>query len=176
MLQQFIEGIEYTEIPVSDLERAIDWYCNKLEAKLGFRNDELAYVDFAMGPSLFLVKTGDETTSTFLVNGEDHYTIGFRVRNIEGFYSYLVQLGTEVGKIIDEGNVGKFFTFYDPFGNMFDVHQPVYIRQDSMDLTDKKITDSKNGLELQDLRNKQIHMVCFKGSNFHGIDMRETNY
>jgi len=124
MIQQYIEGIEYTEIPVSNLEQAIDWYCNKLGAKLGFRNEERAYVDFAMGPSLFLVMTNDNTTSTFIVNGEDHYTIGFRVKNIEGFHNYLIELGAEVGKIIDEGSIGKFFTFYDPFRNMFDVHQP----------------------------------------------------
>ncbi|CAG7637386.1 VOC family protein [Paenibacillus allorhizosphaerae] len=125
----YIEGIEYTEIPVSDLEQALDWYCNKLGAKLGFRNKDLAYVDFAMGPSLFLVKTADDTSATFLVNGEDHYTIGFRVRNIVGFHEHLLQLGAKVGKIIDEGNIGKFFTFYDPFGNMFDVHQPVRSRK-----------------------------------------------
>lgn len=124
MIEQFIEGIEYNEIPVSDLEQAIDWYCNKLGAKLGFRNDERAYVDFTMGPSLFLVKTQDITSSTFLINGEDHYAFGFRVRNIEGFHRYLTELGAKVGHILDEGRIGKFFTFYDPFGNMFDVHQP----------------------------------------------------
>lgn len=74
----FIEGIEYTEVPVSDLDMAIDWYCVKLGAKLGVKNDQLAYIDFSMGPSLFLVKTNDNTTSNFLVNGEDHYTVGFR--------------------------------------------------------------------------------------------------
>ncbi|WP_199621356.1 VOC family protein [Paenibacillus alkalitolerans] len=124
MLLQFIEGIEYTEIPVSDLETAVDWYCNKLGAKLGLKNDERAFVDFSMGPSLFLVKTEDKTTNIFLVNGEHHYSIGFRVNNIEGFHNFLVELGAKVNEIIDEGNIGKFFTFYDPFGNMFDVHQP----------------------------------------------------
>lgn len=43
-----------------------------------------------------------------------------------------------------------------------------------MPLTQKKVMDSKNGLELQDLRNEEIHMVCFKESDFHGIDMRST--
>ena len=45
-----------------------------------------------------------------------------------------------------------------------------------MTLTDKTIVDSKNGLELQDLRNEQIHMVCFKESSFHGIDARDTTF
>ncbi|QGQ97738.1 pentapeptide repeat-containing protein [Paenibacillus psychroresistens] len=45
-----------------------------------------------------------------------------------------------------------------------------------MPLTEKKIMDSKNGLELQDLRNESIHMVCFKESDFHGIDMRNTSF
>lgn len=44
-----------------------------------------------------------------------------------------------------------------------------------MRLTEKKVTDSKNGLELQDVRNEKIHMVCFKESEFHGIDMRNTS-
>ena len=60
--QSFIEGIEYNEIPVNDLDVAIDWYCNKLGAKLGMQNSELAFVDFSTGPSLFLVKTIDKTT------------------------------------------------------------------------------------------------------------------
>lgn len=124
MVENFIEGIEYTEIPVSDLEKALDWYCNKLGAKIAFQNKDLAAVNFSTGPSLFLVKTNDHTTSTFLVNGEDHYTIGFKVKNIEDFHKFLQGLGTKISGIQDEGVVGKFFTFYDPFGNMFDVHQP----------------------------------------------------
>ncbi|BBH20583.1 hypothetical protein Back11_19280 [Paenibacillus baekrokdamisoli] len=123
MEENFIEGIEYTEIPVSDLEIALDWYRNKLGAKVLFQNTELVAVNFITGPSLFLVKTNDQTTSTFLVNGEDHYSIGFKVKNIEGFHNYLKGLGTKVNEIKDEGVIGKFFTFYDPFGNMFDVHQ-----------------------------------------------------
>lgn len=124
MEENYIKGIEYTEIPVSNLEMALDWYCNKLGAKLLFQNKDLAAVDFITGPSLFLVKTNDQTTATFLVNGEDHYSIGFKVKNIEGFHHYLKKLGTKVNEIQDEGLTGKFFTFYDPFGNMFDVHQP----------------------------------------------------
>ena len=119
----FIEGIQYTEIPVFDLEKAVDWYCEKLGAKLGLLNDELAFVDFSMGPSLFLVKTNDVTTATFKVNGQDHYTIGFRVKDIKGFHNFLSQLDTRVSPIVVEGH-GSFFTFYDPFGNMFDVFQP----------------------------------------------------
>jgi uncharacterized protein YjbI with pentapeptide repeats len=49
-------------------------------------------------------------------------------------------------------------------------------RKIQMALTEKRIMDSKNGLELQDLRNQQIHMVCFKESNFHSIDMRDTSF
>lgn len=45
-----------------------------------------------------------------------------------------------------------------------------------MALTEKRIMDSKNDFELQDLRNEQIHMACFKGAEFHGIDMRDTSF
>ncbi|WP_158289512.1 VOC family protein [Paenibacillus flagellatus] len=124
MENRFIDGIEYNEIPVPDLDAAVDWYCGKLGARLGLRNNALAIVEFSTGPSLFLVRTADETAATFLVDGEDHYTIGFRVRDIGGFRDYLLGLGAKVGALQDEGRVGLFFTFYDPFGNMFDVHQP----------------------------------------------------
>lgn len=119
----YIEGIQYTEIPVFDLEKAVDWYCGKLGAKLVVLNDELAIVDFSMGPSLFLVQTNDDTAATFKVNGQDHYTIGFRVKDIGGFHQFLLQQGTQVSPIVVEGH-GSFFTFYDPFGNMFEVFQP----------------------------------------------------
>ncbi|KRF10225.1 hypothetical protein ASG89_01430 [Paenibacillus sp. Soil766] len=45
-----------------------------------------------------------------------------------------------------------------------------------MEITEKKVIDSKNGLELQDLRDQRIHMATFKGSVFNGIDMRETTF
>jgi uncharacterized protein YjbI with pentapeptide repeats len=45
-----------------------------------------------------------------------------------------------------------------------------------MALTERTVIDSKNGFELQDLRNEQIHMACFKESEFHGIDMRDTSF
>jgi catechol 2,3-dioxygenase-like lactoylglutathione lyase family enzyme len=100
----YIEGIQYTEIPVPDLEKAVDWYCGKLGAKLGLLYDELAFVDFSMGPSLFLVKTNDDTTATFKVNGQDHYTIGFRVKDIQGFHNFLSQLSTKASPIVVESH------------------------------------------------------------------------
>jgi uncharacterized protein YjbI with pentapeptide repeats len=45
-----------------------------------------------------------------------------------------------------------------------------------MEITEKKVIDSKNGLELQDLRAQIIHMATFSGSDFSGIDMRGTTF
>jgi uncharacterized protein YjbI with pentapeptide repeats len=45
-----------------------------------------------------------------------------------------------------------------------------------MEITEKKVIDSKNGLELQDLRDQKIHMATFKGSDFSGVDMRDTTF
>jgi uncharacterized protein YjbI with pentapeptide repeats len=41
-------------------------------------------------------------------------------------------------------------------------------------LTEKKMIDNKNGLELEDLRNERLHMICLKGAELHGIDARNT--
>jgi uncharacterized protein YjbI with pentapeptide repeats len=62
------------------------------------------------------------------------------------------------------------FDFIDINGNAISVIQ----LQLNMALTNKKIMDSKNGLELQDLRDQQLHMTSFKGSDFNGVDMRNT--
>jgi uncharacterized protein YjbI with pentapeptide repeats len=43
-----------------------------------------------------------------------------------------------------------------------------------MALTEKKIMDSKNGLELEDLMNEKLHMLCLKGAELHEIDARNT--
>jgi uncharacterized protein YjbI with pentapeptide repeats len=45
-----------------------------------------------------------------------------------------------------------------------------------MALTDKSVKDSKSDFELQDLRDLEIGMACFKGSRFAGIDMRDTSF
>lgn len=45
-----------------------------------------------------------------------------------------------------------------------------------MALTEKKVLDAKNRLELQDLRNEEIHMACFKEASFNNIDMRGTTF
>ncbi|MDQ0888257.1 uncharacterized protein YjbI with pentapeptide repeats [Paenibacillus sp. V4I9] len=45
-----------------------------------------------------------------------------------------------------------------------------------MPLTEKKVLDSNNGLEFQDLRNEEIHRVCFKEASFNNIDMRDTSF
>jgi uncharacterized protein YjbI with pentapeptide repeats len=45
-----------------------------------------------------------------------------------------------------------------------------------MALTEKRVKDSKADFELQDLRDLEIEMACFKGSSFGGIDMRNTSF
>lgn len=44
-----------------------------------------------------------------------------------------------------------------------------------MSLTDKKVVDLKNGLELADLRKEQLHKVSLKEAELHGVDARDTS-
>ncbi|WP_261300506.1 pentapeptide repeat-containing protein [Paenibacillus andongensis] len=48
-------------------------------------------------------------------------------------------------------------------------------RMFAVPLTEKKVLDSNNGLELQDLRNEEINKVCFKGATFKYNDLRDTS-
>ncbi|QHW31042.1 hypothetical protein GZH47_09355 [Paenibacillus rhizovicinus] len=59
--------------------------------------------------------------------------------------------------------------------SVIELHFPVVRAERAAPLTDKRVFDEKGGFELQDLRNAKVHMACFKGAEFHGVDMRDAS-
>ncbi|KOY16778.1 VOC family protein [Paenibacillus xylanivorans] len=116
-----ILGIAYNIIPVSDLEKASEWYVrhfgfnirNKRTDNLGLFKDNR--------PILVLVKSASESRAVFEVNGKKRWVTTFYTDDIISLHTYLVQEDVRVGELFDEGQYGKFFTLEDLDGNLFDV-------------------------------------------------------
>ncbi len=113
-----------TYLPVTDVNRASDWYVTKLDAALSYRDDEKAIINFA-GQSFFLVKAEKDQTANFRnCMGKDHFSVTFEVDGQEALHAARSELdgkGVKVGPIEDRGHPGENFIFYDIDGNIFDV-------------------------------------------------------
>jgi hypothetical protein len=70
---------------------------------------------------LVLLKSDSESRAVFEVNGQKRWVTTFYTNDIKSLHSYLVQEDVSIGELFDEGKYGKFFTFEDLDGNLFDV-------------------------------------------------------
>ncbi|MDQ0227712.1 VOC family protein [Metabacillus niabensis] len=115
-------SISHVQIPVKNLEKAIDWYVNNLDCEFLANFDDFAIVRFKSDDvNIFMWKTSDETHATFNVNGQAFPTIGFQVDEMDSLYNILLKSGTELGDVIEEDG-RKFLKFFDLYGNMLVAH------------------------------------------------------
>ncbi|HEU5138700.1 MAG TPA: VOC family protein [Bacillales bacterium] len=119
-----ISKIATVEIPVSDLDRSVKWYTEKLNLHLDFKGDQNAMLLFNKKgtPSIFLVETHEESRLSFLNSntGVTHSVIDFYTEDLKGFYEYLKGQDVEVGSYNadpDDPNGFGGFGFKDPDGN-----------------------------------------------------------
>jgi len=117
-----VQEINFIHIPVSNIDEAINWYVSFLGCIKPHKvHDKLASVNLPSGPTLLLVKSDHEIRARFVHEGRNYSIIGLLTKDIEKAYSVLKDNGVIVENIRDEGLVGKFFDFYDLYGNMFTI-------------------------------------------------------
>ena len=116
-----VEGIAYNVIPVTDVSRSVEWYKKHLNFEVQHQREDYAGLFFKNRPVINLKKTDHESRAMFNVNGESHWIITLYTRDIKTLHDQLKDEGLQIGDISDEGHWGKFFTMYDPDGNMFDI-------------------------------------------------------
>lgn len=113
-----------TYIPVSNVERAAEWYFEKLEAQLNYQEQDKAIINLA-DQSFFLVKAKEKETANFLDSyGNERFSLTFEVdgeESLKNLRKDLKERGVEVGEIENRGHVGINFVFSDLDGNLFDV-------------------------------------------------------
>lgn len=117
--------LELVPLPVSDVERAIDFYANKL----GFTKD----VDVQPAEGVRVVQLTPEGsgcsvgfgTGLDVYRGEPGSVRGLHlvVEDIEATRAELVRAGVEVGEIHDFGGGVRGASFSDPDGNTFELQE-----------------------------------------------------
>lgn len=116
-----IEGIAYNVIPVTNISASVDWFVKHFNFVVQHQREDYAGLFFNNRPVINLLQTDDNSRANFIVNGSPHWVITFYTKDIASLHKDLAEEGVQVGDISDEGHWGKFFTMYDPDGNIFDV-------------------------------------------------------
>ena len=113
-----------TYIPVTNVEMSSEWYVNKLDAELSYKDEDKAILNLA-NQSIFLVKSKENQSANFVdINGEERFSITFEVNGLdvlEKIHKNFIGNGIRVENIENRGHSGRNFVFYDLDGNMFDV-------------------------------------------------------
>ncbi|MGP4074306.1 VOC family protein [Halobacillus sp. K22] len=111
-------------LPVQQVDEAAEWYVDKLDAHVTYKDENKAIVNMA-NLSFFLIKAKEKETANFIDEaGEECFSLTFEVNGVEELevlYNELAALGVQVGPFENRGHAGKNFIFYDADGNMFDV-------------------------------------------------------
>ncbi len=113
-----------TYIPVNDVERAAQWYVEKLDAKLNYQDQDKAILNLA-DQSFFLVKAKNKETANFYdIYGTERFSLTFEVDGQEALRELQQDFNEReiiVGEIEHRGHSGINFVFKDLDGNKFDV-------------------------------------------------------
>ncbi|MGE8204670.1 VOC family protein [Heyndrickxia sp. NPDC080065] len=122
-MSNFISHIATVEIPVTNLNKSIEFYIDILGVEVEFKGDKAAMLTFsAKGvPTLYLVETEEHKSISFINtnNGIEHSVIDFYTPNLNEFYNWLIDKEIEVGtlNVNNENGLGGF-GFKDPDGNL----------------------------------------------------------
>ena len=113
-----------TYIPVTNVELSSEWYVNKLNAELSYKDGDKAILNLA-NQSIFLVKSKEHQNSNFIdIYGEERFSLTFEVDGMDALktiHKDFMGKGIRVGEIENRGHSGRNFVFYDIDGNKFDV-------------------------------------------------------
>lgn len=111
-------------LPVQNIEVSSQWYVEKLGAKLNYRDEEKAILDYA-NQSFFLVKAQAGQQANFIdANNHERFSITFEVNGLDALrliHKEFKEKGILTGEIENRGHAGRNFVFSDLDGNQFDV-------------------------------------------------------
>lgn len=120
MNKNFLQGIDTVIMRVSDIQKSIEWYTQKLGLKVLYRDErlKLAVLDTFSPTSLTLLETDEKAQPN---PRRASYPI-FRTDEIQEAHRLLTSLGVNVGELITD-QVVTYFTFYDLDDNILEVCQ-----------------------------------------------------
>jgi RNA polymerase sigma-70 factor (ECF subfamily) len=118
-----IVGMACIKMPVSNLERSVDWYVNHLGCILLIEptKHKSAVIQFGKeGPEVLFFEQPDIMQLHFTRNGEAVPMFELRTEDINGFYAQLKAEGVRVAERYDN-SCGKYFQVFDPDGMMITI-------------------------------------------------------
>ncbi|WP_232423585.1 MULTISPECIES: VOC family protein [Bacillus] len=90
---KFIHHIATIEIPVSNLNKSLEWYSDILALKVHFQDDNTAMLTFESKgvPTIYLVKTAELNGLSFRNTNNNivHSVIDFYTPQLTDFYNWL---------------------------------------------------------------------------------------
>lgn len=119
--KSYLDEIHYFRIPVTELERSVEWYTHVLGLSLHRQTEERAVFAVGEGPLLVIVKADANSRGHFLVEGSPEFSVGFTCPDIHNFREYLIEQGGLV-EPMQEDDGHYYFHFYDPSGNKLQAH------------------------------------------------------
>ncbi len=122
-MSTFISHVATLEVPVSELERSIQFYVDVLGCEVEFKGEKNAMLSFKKTgvPTIFLVETESAGGLSFenTNNGIVHTVIDFYSPSLEAFRNWLMEKGIETGPLnVHPENGYGGFGFKDPDGNL----------------------------------------------------------
>jgi catechol 2,3-dioxygenase-like lactoylglutathione lyase family enzyme len=118
-----VERVDFISVPVTDMDRAIEWYSRTLGLKQVNEDTGQGFPEFQLGEnvSIYLLKM-ENIGSTF--TAPHTASIALRVPDVEEARQELMQKGVEFhnGETFDTG-VCHMAHFTDPDGNVFMLHR-----------------------------------------------------
>lgn len=105
-------------LPVSNLNRAIEWY-RQLLGELEEVSPMEGILEMRIMPSFWLQLFELEVDESSSKN------INFETDDIEFSYKLVSNLGAEIGQIETVPEAVHYFEFSDPFGNLLSFYQPL---------------------------------------------------
>lgn len=121
-MKNFIPHIATLEIPVSNVQKSIDWYVDIFNLNVHFKDDNSAMLSFESKgvPTIYLVQTDEMQPLSFKNSNNQiiHAIIDFYSEQLSEFYHWLKDKNVEVSTLnIDPSNGFGGFSFKDPDGN-----------------------------------------------------------
>lgn len=121
-MTNLITHVATIEIPVTKLERSLQFYVDVLGVEVHFKGEKNAMLTFKSKgiPTLFLVETEERDRLAFRNTNTDvlHSIIDFYTPALKELYEYLKEKKVEVGTLnVNETNGLGGFGFKDPDGN-----------------------------------------------------------
>lgn len=117
----WFKDIPVVEIPVSNIDRACNWYITRLEATIDFRGDWVAEIHLpgTVRTGLYLVETKDAYRLKFDTANGQHAVVHFRSFDVVKDHAELASRNVAVTQLERLDGVPIQFYFHDCDGNYF---------------------------------------------------------